>query len=242
MTTPLNNHGDKQALLSLRQLSFNHSSLFNTQRNLLDGIDLELFNGERLALLGGNGEGKTTLFHLIVGLLKKQKGEIVFEKQPFEGEKQFKQLRKDIGLLFQDPDDQLFCPTVIEDVAFGPLNLGQSRTQALETAHNTLKQLGLSDLSHRISHQLSGGEKRMVTLAGVLAMQPKVLLLDEPTNALDKQAKHTLINTLQTLDQAMIIISHDQTFIDQVCTRSLRLQSGKLIPPSKLNATNLSVA
>ena len=203
---------------------------------VLDAVDFVLRSGERIALTGANGAGKTTLLHLLVGLKKAKAGDIIAFGKLRQDEKSFMDVRAKAGFLFQDPDDQLFCPTVLEDVAFGPLNLGKSREDALKLASNTLASLGMAGFENRITHQLSGGEKRMITLAAVLAMEPEVLLLDEPSNALDTQARARLIETLKSLPQAMVIISHDDEFIAQLATRELRLEEGKLINvPVQLN-------
>lgn len=195
---------------------------------VLDNVDFTLNEGERVALTGPNGAGKTTLLHLLVGLKKAKAGEIWAFGETRGEEKQFIDVRARAGFLFQDPDDQLFCPTVLEDVAFGPLNLGKSREEALKIASDTLASLGMEGFEERITHQLSGGEKRMITLASVLAMEPEVLLLDEPSNALDTDARQRLIDTLLGLPQAMIIISHDSDFIAQLATREVRLEEAKL--------------
>ncbi len=200
---------------------------------VLDQVDFALYPKERIALTGANGAGKTTFLHLLVGLKKAKGGKIIAFGQSRSAEKEFVEVRAKAGFLFQDPDDQLFCPTVLEDVAFGPLNLGKSRDEALEIARNTLACLGMSGFEESITHQLSGGEKRMITLACVLAMEPEVLLLDEPTNALDKTARQRLIDTLKSLPQAMIIISHDHDFLAQLATRTLVLNEGKLLDEAK---------
>ena len=195
---------------------------------VLDDVDFALQAGERVALTGPNGAGKTTLLHLLVGLKKPKSGEVWAFGSARKTEKEFIEVRARAGFLFQDPDDQLFCPTVLEDVAFGPLNLGKSRAEALKLAQDTLASLGMAGFEQRITHQLSGGEKRMITLACVLAMAPDVLLLDEPSNALDTKARQCLIDTLQALPQAMIIISHDSDLVAQLATRELCLDDGKL--------------
>ena len=156
-----------------------------------------------------------------------------------QSEADFLDVRRRAGLLFQDSDDQLFCPTVVEDIAFGPLNLGKSRDEALAIATQTLEKLGMHGFEERITHQLSGGEKRMITLASVLAMDPEVLLLDEPSNALDTQARLRLIDTLKALPQAMIIISHDDDFIAQLATKELRLENAKLVSVTDPKAATL---
>ena len=200
---------------------------------VLKSINFTLHSNERVVINGDNGAGKTTLLHLIVGLKKAKQGDIIGFGEPCKTEKQFNQLRARAGLLFQDPDDQLFCPTVLEDVMFGPLNLGFTKQQAIDKSLQTLKKLGMQGFESRITHQLSGGEKRMITLASVLVMEPQVLILDEPTIALDEKAKMRLLNVLQGLPQAMIIISHDRAFSDQLATRQLHLQDGLLTEPSK---------
>ena len=195
---------------------------------VLDQVDFELKRGERVALTGPNGAGKTTFLHLLVGLKKPKTGQIWAFGKTRNDEKEFVEVRARAGFLFQDPDDQLFCPTVLEDVAFGPLNLGKSRTEALQIAKDTLASLGMAEFEERITHQLSGGEKRMITLAAVLAMEPDVLLLDEPSNALDVKARQRLIDTLLSLPQAMVIVSHDADLVDQLSTRELRLENAAL--------------
>jgi cobalt/nickel transport system ATP-binding protein len=201
---------------------------YEAARPVLDGADFELAPGERVAIIGGNGAGKTTLLHLMVGLLKPQAGEVLAFGRMRQAEHDFRDVRARAGLLFQDPDDQLFCPTVAEDVAFGPLNLGKSRAEAREIVARTLDQLGLGGLADRVTHKLSGGEKRLVTLATVLAMDPEVLLLDEPTNALDEEAAARLVAVLSGLPQAMVIVSHDRAFRSRLATRVATLANGRL--------------
>lgn len=196
---------------------------------VLDKVDFALHSGERVALTGANGAGKTTFLHLLVGLKKAKGGEIHAFGELRSEEKAFIEVRARAGFLFQDPDDQLFCPTVLEDVAFGPLNLGKSREEALQIARDTLASLGMDGFEERVTHQLSGGEKRMITLACVLAMKPDVLLLDEPSNALDTEARRRLLDTLKSLPHAMIIISHDDEFLIELETRRVRLSDAKLV-------------
>ncbi|WP_421867369.1 energy-coupling factor ABC transporter ATP-binding protein [Motiliproteus sp.] len=216
-------------LFDIRGLSYRYPR----RGPVLDQVDFQLHAGERVALTGPNGAGKTTLLHLLVGLKKAKAGQIQAFGRERSGEGDFVEVRARAGFLFQDPDDQLFCPTVLEDVAFGPLNQGKSRAEALDCARQTLASLGLDGFEERITHQLSGGEKRMVSLAAVLAMEPEVLLLDEPSNALDTQARQRLLDTLKSLPQAMIIISHDDDFLQQLATRWLRLDQAKLIPSAQ---------
>lgn len=185
---------------------------------------------ERLGLIGSNGCGKTTFLQLIMGLLPAQSGEIHLHGEPVRREPEFRRLRNEVGFVFQNPDDQLFMPTVLEDVAFGPLNQGLAPGQAMQRARETLEQLGLHGFEQRITHRLSGGEKRLVSLATVLAMRPKALLLDEPTNDLDPATRQRLITLLAQLPQAMCIVSHDWDFLDQTVERLLVLEDGKFTP------------
>jgi cobalt/nickel transport system ATP-binding protein len=196
-------------------------------RQVLNHVDLELHAGERLALLGDNGAGKSTLLHALVGLIPVTGGSIEAFGQSRRREDDFRDMRRRAGLVFQDPDDQLFCPTVLEDVAFGPLNMGQSMAEARATALATLEQLGLAAFSSRITHRLSGGEKRLISIAAVLAMQPDVLLLDEPTAGLDEGAYERLCALLLGLPQAMIIVAHEARFISRLASRAILIKDGR---------------
>ncbi|MDP2698001.1 energy-coupling factor ABC transporter ATP-binding protein [Thalassospira sp.] len=212
------------ALIRMRNIHFS----FVKERPVLRGANLDVFAGEKIALSGPNGAGKTTLIHAMMGLIRITSGEIDIFGKPCRNEDDFRAIRGRVGLLFQDSDDQLFCPTVLEDVAFGPLNLGHSPLDADQIARNILSKLGLEGFEDRITYQLSGGEKRLVALATVLAMEPEVLLLDEPTNGLDVHVEHRLTGILKNLPQAMVIISHDRNFLDQVATRTVKLSSGQI--------------
>jgi cobalt/nickel transport system ATP-binding protein len=201
---------------------------YDHSRPVLDDASFRLAPGEKVALTGPNGAGKTTLFHIMIGLLKPSAGTIEAFGDPRRAERDFKEVRARAGILFQDSDDQLFCPTVAEDVAFGPLNLGKRPAQARAIVTETLGMLGLAGFEDRITHKLSGGQKRLVALATVLAMRPDVLLLDEPTNALDESTEARLTDILLGLPQAMVVISHDNAFLDRIATRRVRLTEGRL--------------
>ncbi|SIS85875.1 energy-coupling factor ABC transporter ATP-binding protein [Phaeovulum vinaykumarii] len=195
---------------------------------VLTGASLRVGAGDRIALVGPNGSGKSTLLRIAVGLLRPSAGQVTGFGRPRVTETDFQDLRRDVGLVFQDPDDQLFCPTVIEDVAFGPRNLGQGRAEALATSETVLREMDLMHLRDRVTHHLSGGEKRLVTLATVLAMRPRVLLLDEPTNALDPENAARLLAILRGLDQALVMVSHDAAFRAQLDLREVHLRAGRL--------------
>ena len=198
-------------------------------RSVFQGLSFKLMEGERLGLIGPNGSGKTTLFHIIMGLLKPSAGSVEIFGEQVEQEKQFQRVRQRIGLLFQDPDDQLFSPTVLEDVAFGPLNQGKPAKEAVAIARETLAKLGLDGFEDRITYKLSGGEKRLVSLAAVLAMKPQVLLLDEPTTGLDIETTTRLINILNGLDLAYVFISHNMDFITQTTTKVYGMIHGEIV-------------
>jgi cobalt/nickel transport system ATP-binding protein len=201
---------------------------------VLNGLSLKLDEGERIALAGPNGAGKSTLLHIMVGLLHPQEGTVVAFGAPRRHERDFREVRRRAGLVFQDPDDQLFCPTVAEDVAFGPLNLGKSKTEVLEIVERTLAGLNLSHLRDRVTHKLSGGEKRLVSLATVLAMEPEVLLLDEPSNGLDDSTRERLVTILNALPQALVVISHDARFRRAVTSHQYRIHDGRIGPRETL--------
>ena len=191
--------------------------------------NFSLQSGDRVALRGPNGCGKTTLLHLIVGLLRPTAGRIEAFGRQRVTEADFHEVRRRVGLLFQDADDQLFCPTVAEDVAFGPLNLGKPRDEVRRIVAATLDSLGLAGYEQRVTYHLSGGEKRLVALATVLAMQPDVLLLDEPSGGLDDAATERLIGVLARLPQALIVVSHDRAFWEAVTTSAVELRAGMAV-------------
>ncbi|SIS84636.1 energy-coupling factor ABC transporter ATP-binding protein [Phaeovulum vinaykumarii] len=199
-------------------------------RDVLRGVELTLAAGERLAIVGANGSGKTTLLRCLVGLEPPQEGRVTLFGTPCRREAEFRAARPRIGFLFQDSDDQLICPSVIEDVAFGPLNLGARPEDARRRAEAALAQLDLTHLADRFTHRLSGGEKRLVCLAGLLAMRPDVLLLDEPTNGVDTENGRKLRAALMAFDGAMILVSHDDGFVAEIATRAAVLHDGRLHP------------
>ena len=214
----------KMELINLENISFAYPG----NVAVLTDLNFKFNEKEKIGLIGPNGSGKTTLFHIIMGLLKPTSGKIEIFGHPMTQEKDFIPVRQKIGLLFQDADDQLFSPTVLEDVAFGPLNLGKSKRTAGDVARRTLKILGLEGFEERITYKLSGGEKRLVSLATVLAMEPEILLLDEPTSGLDDKTKSRLTEALSDLDLSYIVISHEFDFLSETTSAIYSMNEGKI--------------
>ena len=200
---------------------------------VLEGIDFGFAKGDRVGLIGPNGCGKTTLLQIMVGLVRPGAGKLLHRGAPVESKDDLRKLRLEVAYLFQNADDQLFSPTVIDDVAFGPLNMGLDEKEAKARAEETLEGLGLAHLAERITHRLSGGEKRLVSLATILSMRPRALLLDEPTNGLDPDTRDRLIDILMGLDMSWIIVSHDWDFLDQTTTTLWAMREGRLRASSK---------
>ncbi|HYK17115.1 MAG TPA: ABC transporter ATP-binding protein [Bryobacteraceae bacterium] len=193
----------------------------------LDGVNFTLYPGETVALLGANGSGKTTFALQLNGILQGA-GSIEVCGLPVIKEN-LPAIRSKIGMVFQDSDEQLFMPTVLEDVAFGPLNQGCNPDEAVARAGATLQQVGMEHALSKAPYHLSAGEKRKVALAGVLAMRPEILVLDEPTTFLDPPAQHNLLHLLQDLPQAKLIVTHDMMFARALGRRAAFFERGKLV-------------
>jgi cobalt/nickel transport system ATP-binding protein len=189
----------------------------------LDGVDLDVGHGERVAVLGPNGAGKTTLMLRLNGLLAGD-GEL-----EVAGTGDPRALRARVGLVFQDPDDQLFMPTVREDVAFGPLNLGLPRAEALARVDEALAAVRMEHVADRAPHQLSLGQRRRVAIATVLAMRPRLLVLDEPSANLDPRSRRELLEVLDEIAGTMLVVTHDLPFAASLCERALVLSGGRFV-------------
>jgi len=188
-------------------------------------VTLDIGQGERVGFIGPNGAGKTTLFFLLCGLYAPDQGRIeLFGESLRSG-----RFRPDIGMVFQNADDQLFCPSVIDDVGFGPRNLGLTPEEVAARVKDSLAIAGVTDLAHRPPHHLSGGEKRMVSIAGVVAMQPRLVIYDEPSANLDTRSRRRLIRFMQASTETLLVASHDLELILEVCRRVILMDEGRIV-------------
>ena len=215
--------------IELRGLTFRYPS----GRTALNDVSCSIPGGERVALVGPSGAGKSTLLMHLNGLLPATSvvndgdAQVFIKSQPVT-KARLREVRRQIGFLFQDPDDQLFCPTVREDVAFGPLNLGLGQDEILNRVNRSLVAVGMPEHGPRNPSQLSTGERKRVCLAGVLACEPDILVLDEPTSNLDPRARRQLLEILRTFPGTQIIATHDLDFALELCQRALVLDGGQL--------------
>jgi cobalt/nickel transport system ATP-binding protein len=193
----------------------------------LAGVDFQLFPGETVALFGANGSGKTTFVLHLNGLLE-GRGSVEVCGLPVKKE-HMKQIRQKIGLVFQDPDDQLFMPSILEDVAFGALNLGLSPAEAAARARSALTKVGMMESYGKAPYHLSAGQKKRVAIAGVLTMDPEVLVLDEPTTFLDPPGQRALTSLLRELPQSKLIVTHDVEFARSLATRAVFFEKGRIM-------------
>jgi cobalt/nickel transport system ATP-binding protein len=220
-------------VFNLIQVGYNFAGQFPG----LQGVNLQVRPGERLTIVGANGSGKSTLLNILDGLLFPTSGEVWAFGQRIT-EDVFREsffttfFRRRVGLLFQNPDVQLFCPTVLDEIAFGPLQLDCPQEEALEKSREMMKILGLEKISRRAPHQLSGGEKKKVALASVLAVNPDVLLLDEPTGGLDPRTQVWLVevlNELHSLGKTIITATHDLSILEDISDRAVVMDEGHSI-------------
>jgi len=207
-------------------------------KEALRGISFTVADKECVGLVGPNGSGKSTLLLHLNGILPEQLPSQVQVRVYGKGltSETAPDLRRAVGLLFQDPDDQLFCPTVYEDVAFGPQQFGMPEQELQRVVRQALEQTSLIGSERRSPHHLSSGEKRRVCLAGVLACQPQVLALDEPTSNLDPRGKRQLIQTLQSISATKIIATHDLEMVVQLCSRTILLDQGVIVADGPTHA------
>jgi cobalt/nickel transport system ATP-binding protein len=211
------------SVVEVRDLSFQYED----GTKALEGVNFTLHPGETVALFGANGSGKTTFVLQLNGILRGE-GSVSICGMPLAKDT-LAQIRAKIGMVFQDADEQLFMPTVLEDVAFGPLNKGLTEQEAVARAKVALEQAGMSDALEKAPYHLSAGEKRRVALAGVLAMDPEILVLDEPTTFLDPPAQRNLLNLLRSLPQAKLIVTHNTRFASALASRAVFFEKGKLV-------------
>jgi len=194
----------------------------------LFGVNLEIAKGERVALLGPNGAGKTTLVLHLNGLLSGGEGIVEVAGLPVE-KQNFAEIRRRVGVVFQDPDDQLFMPTVRDDVAFGPANMGLSGSDLDARVDEALAQVAMSEYADRPPHHLSFGQRRRVAVATVLAMHPEILVLDEPSSNLDPASRRELADILRSLDITLFMVTHDLPYALELCPRSVVISEGVVV-------------
>ena len=209
-------------MIEFQNVSFSYGDV-----PVVENLSFTIQKGETVGLIGANGAGKSTIMKLMLGLLSGS-GEIKVDGLPVCRDN-LAEIRKKIGFVLQDSDNQMFMPTVYEDMIFGPRNYGLSKEETEKRVDTVLTQLGLQDLKHRHNHKISGGEKRMAAIATILAMEPAMILMDEPSTALDPVNRRTVINTINRLPQTKLIASHDLDMILDTCQRVILLSHGAIV-------------
>ena len=209
-------------MIEFQNVSFSYGDV-----PVVENLSFTIQKGETVGLIGANGAGKSTIMKLMLGLLSGS-GEIQVDGLPVCRDN-LAEIRKKIGFVLQDSDNQMFMPTVYEDMIFGPRNYGLSKEETEKRVDTVLTQLGLQDLKHRHNHKISGGEKRMAAIATILAMEPEMILMDEPSTALDPVNRRTVINTIIRLPQTKLIASHDLDMILDTCQRVILLSHGTIV-------------
>jgi cobalt/nickel transport system ATP-binding protein len=215
---------ERAPLIEVDNLSFRYPD----GQQALNGVSLRVYEGERVAIVGPNGAGKSTLILHLNGILASEDGRVRVAGLPVAGE-HVKRVRALVGLVFQDPDDQLFSPTVFEDVAYGPLYMGLPEGEVRRRVSRALAAVGMEGYADRVPHRLSAGEKKRIALATVLAMEPSVLVLDEPTAGLDPRGRRMLIRLLGTMPQTMIVSTHDLLMVRDLFPRMVILDRGRVV-------------
>ena len=209
-------------MIEFQNVSFSYGDV-----PVVENLSFTIQKGETVGLIGANGAGKSTIMKLMLGLLSGS-GEIQVDGLPVCRDN-LAEIRKKIGFVLQNSDNQMFMPTVYEDMNFGPRNYGLSKEETEKRVDTVLTQLGLQDLKHRHNHKISGGEKRMAAIATILAMEPEMILMDEPSTALDPVNRRTVINTINRLPQTKLIASHDLDMILDTCQRVILLSHGTIV-------------
>ena len=197
-------------------------------KEALKDINIKIDNNETIAIVGANGAGKSTLIKTIVGIFLTTKGDIIVDGEKVT-KKTLSSIRKKVGVVFQNPDDQLFMNKVYDDIAFGPRNYNFTEEEVKEKVERVMKNLDIEKLSERSPNNLSGGEKRKVAIATVLSMEPSIILFDEPTSFLDAKGKRMLIETLKNINTTKIIATHDLDMVKDICERVIVLKEGKIM-------------
>ena len=210
-------------MLEFRNVSFS----YEPGTPVLDNLSFHIRKGETVGLIGANGAGKSTIMKLMLGLLPAQ-GEILVDGMPVT-KQNLPPIRQKIGFVLQDSDNQMFMPTVYEDMIFGPRNYGLSREEADARVDRVLRELGLENLKHRHNHKISGGEKRMAAIATILAMEPEMIVMDEPSTALDPVNRRRVISTINSRKETELIASHDLDMILDTCQRVILLNHGRIV-------------
>jgi cobalt/nickel transport system ATP-binding protein len=211
------------AVLTVENLSFHYPD----GHAALDAVSLKIAPGEKVALVGPNGAGKSTLMLHLNGILSGE-GDLCVAGMALTKEN-LPLVRAKVGMVFQNPDDQLFSPTVFEDVAFGPLHMGLPETEVRQRVERALAQVGMSPYAGRLSHHLSVGEKKRITIATVLSMEPEILVLDEPSAGLDPRARRSLINLLREMELTMLVSTHDMRMVAELFPRTMVMDSGRVV-------------
>ena len=209
-------------MIEFRNVTFSYG-----EAPVVENLSFSIKKGETVGLIGANGAGKSTIMKLMLGLITGS-GEIKVDGLPMNKEN-LGEIRKKVGFVLQDSDNQMFMPTVYEDMIFGPRNYGLSKEETDRRVDAVLAQLGLQSLKHRHNHKISGGEKRMAAIATILAMEPEMILMDEPSTALDPVNRRTVINTINRLPQTKLIASHDLDMILDTCQRVILLSHGAIV-------------
>ena len=210
-------------MLEFRNVSFS----YEPGTPVLDNLSFHIRKGETVGLIGANGAGKSTIMKLMLGLLPAQ-GEILVDGMPVT-KQNLPPIRQKIGFVLQDSDNQMFMPTVYEDMIFGPRNYGLTREEADARVDRVLKELGLESLKYRHNHKISGGEKRMAAIATILAMEPEMIVMDEPSTALDPVNRRRVISTINSRKETKLIASHDLDMILDTCQRVILLNHGRIV-------------